>query len=273
VNKFLLACIAWLCLASIAHAGGKVLYVTHEPGRWHDYTAQLGAFRELASIAGWELTVATGDVDALMAFLRTPHFAAGQGAIVYNFCLADSRDLTAMTNLMAQTEQQGVPALLVHCAMHSWWDTFKKGREIPGNELGTARAHRKVLKQWQQTHPDTPFPAWGDFTGVASTRHGPKKPIVLDGQAGHPTTASIPNGYSTGKTELYNNHYVTRDVAPLVIGRQGKDEAIVMWQAPRGNGQIIGLTLGHADEEWTDPVFLAMLRDAVNYLLTPAPAE
>ncbi len=272
MKELLLACVTWLCLAATAHAGGKVLYVTHEPGRWHDYTAQLAAFREVAAGAGWELSVATGDVDELMAFLRTPDFAAGQGAIVYNFCLANSRDLDAMTNLMAQTKEHGGPALLVHCAMHSWWDTFKKGKEIPGNALGKARANRKVLKQWQQDHPGEPLPAWGDFTGVASTKHGPKKPIALSSED-HPATASIPASYSTGDTELYNNHYVTPDVEPLVMGRQGKDEAIVMWRAPRGKGQILGLTLGHADEEWSDPVFLAMLRDAVNYLLDPPAAE
>ncbi len=269
----LLACVALLCLASTAHGDGKVLYVTHEPGRWHGYTAQLAAFREVAAGAGWELSVATGDVDELMAFLRSPDFAAGQDAIVYNFCLANSRDLEAMNNLMAQTKEHGVSALLVHCAMHSWWDTFKKGQEIPGNALGKARASRKVLKQWQQEHPAVPLPAWGDFTGVASTKHGPKKPIALFAPAGHPATASIPAGYSTGNTELYNNHYVTPDVEPLVTGRQGKDEAVVMWRAPRGKGQIVGLTLGHADEEWTDPVFLAMLRDAVNYLVGQPTAE
>ena len=37
MNKLLLAFAAWLCLTSTVHAGGKVLYVTHEPGRWHDY--------------------------------------------------------------------------------------------------------------------------------------------------------------------------------------------------------------------------------------------
>ena len=127
----------------------------------------LAAFRGLASAAGWELTVASGDVDDTMAFLRSPDFAAGQDAIVYNFCFADSRDLDAMRNLIAQTEEHGVPALLVHCAMHSWWDTFKKGKAIEGNELGLARANKRLLKSWAKQHPDRPLPAWGDFTGIA----------------------------------------------------------------------------------------------------------
>lgn len=257
-----------LTLASgLSVADGNVLYVTHEPGRWHDYSAQLADFREVATSAEWNLSVATGNKDQLFEFLRSENFAAGQDAVVYNFCLADSRDMVAMQNLIAQTVEGGVHAVLVHCAMHSWWDSFKKGKPIPGNEAGLARADKRLLKQWQKEHPDTPLPAWGDFTGVASTKHGPKKPIALIPAEGSPLALSIPQNYLTKDTELYNNHYVTPDVRPLLHGVQGDDKAIAMWLAPRGKGQVIGLTLGHNDDEWQDPVFRALLRDAVNYLL------
>lgn len=252
---------------TLALAAGKVMYVTHEPGRWHDYSAQLADFREVADSAGWELTVASGDKDQLFEFLRSDAFASGQDAIVYNFCLADSRDMAAMQNLIAQTVEGGVPALLVHCAMHSWWDSFKKGKPIPGNMLGKARANKRLLKKWQKEHPDTPLPAWGDFTGVASTKHGPKDPIELLPAEGSPLTLEIPDDYLTRDTELYNNHYLTPDVIPLIHGVQGDDKAIAMWLAPRGEGRIIGLTLGHDDGEWKDPVFRGLLKQAVNYLM------
>lgn len=255
------------CAGTLAQANGKVMYVTHEPGRWHDYSAQLADFREVATSAGWDLTVATGDKDQLFEFLRSENFAAGQEAVVYNFCLADSGDMAAMQNLIAQTVEGGVPAVLVHCAMHSWWDSFKKGKPIPGNELGLARANKRLLKQWTKEQPDQPLPAWGDFTGVASTKHGPKKPIALLPEDNAPLTLPIPEGYRTRDTELYNNHYITPDVVPLVHGVQGDDKAIAVWLAPRGEGSIIGVTLGHADEEWDDPVFRDLLKSAVNYLL------
>ena len=265
----LLAAGLLIVTSTLAMAGNKVMYVTHEPGRWHDYTAQLADFREVAAGAGWELTVATGDKDQLFAFLKSGDFAAGQGAVVYNFCLADSRDMAAMTQLIAQTVEGGVPAVLVHCAMHSWWDSFKKGKSIPGNALDLARANKRLLKSWQQEHPDTPLPAWGDFTGVASTKHGPKKPIELIPATGSPLALDIPEGYRTKDTELYNNHYVTPDVLPLLHGVQGDDRAIAMWLVPRGKGKIIGLTLGHNDDEWKDPVFRGLLKQAVSHLLGP----
>ena len=265
--KQLLAACLLLCLPSLAQAEGKVLYVTHEPGRWHDYSAQLAAFRDLAENSKWTLTVATGDKDALFEFLRKPGFAAGQDVIVYNFCLANSRDMKAMENLIAQTRDGGIPAMLVHCAMHSWWDSFKKGKPIPGNELQLARANKRLLKSWSKDNPDRPLPAWGDFTGVASTAHGPKKPIQLTAIEHRPFATDLPPGYSTVKTELYNNHYVTPGVQPLLMGRQANDEAVVAWIVPQGASRVMGLTLGHNDDEWQDPVFLKLLENGVNFLI------
>jgi len=260
--------ILMLSLAATAFAGNKVLYVTHEPGRWHNYSDQLAVIRKLASEADWELSIATGSYDETVDFLRTPYFGLGHDAIVYNFCFADSRDMDAMTNLIHQTVGNGVPALLIHCSMHSWWDTYKKGKPIPGNAIGKARASKSLLRKWQKEHPDESMPAWGDFTGIASTGHGSKKPIELSTvQADHPATASLPKGYATSPTELYNNIYITADTVPLLMGKQGKKESVVMWLSPRGKSQIIGLTLGHAAPEWEDPVFHSLLVDSVNYLL------
>ena len=256
----LLAALFSVLVAPVALSANRVLYVTHEPGRWHEYTPQLASFREIAKEAQWELTVATGSVEETLAYLGAAEFSFGQDAIVYNFCLADSSDLAAMSNLIKQTEEYGVPALLLHCSMHSWWSTYKKGKPIPGNTVGKARANKKLLKTWQKANPDSPLPAWGDFTGVASTGHGRQKPIEVTASGDHPVTADLPPGYNTAKTELYNNHYLTDGVIPLAIGRQDKDEAIIMWLAPRGKGQLMGLTLGHGADEWSDPVFRSLLK-------------
>jgi Trehalose utilisation len=256
-----------LGLPLLAQAAGKVLYVTHEPGRWHDYTAQLNAFRAVAQGSEWDLTVASGDKDALFEFLRSANFAAEQDVVVYNFCLANSQDIGAMENLIIQTTEGGIPAMLLHCGMHSWWDTFKKGKPIPGNPLGEARANKRLLKRWQKEDPEKTLPAWGDFTGVASTGHGPKKPIQLIALEPHPLSKDLPANYSTTPTELYNNHYITPEVQPLIRGRQGKDEAVVAWLAPRGASLLLGITLGHDSDEWQDPVFLKLLENGVNFLL------
>jgi hypothetical protein len=250
----------------------KVLYVTHEPGKWHKYTPQLALFRDIAKEADWDLTVWTGEHDAQVKKLRTKDFGKGYDVIVYNFCFATSRDTEAADNLMDQTRVNGVPALLIHCAMHSWWDTYKNGKEgaintICGHYHGKAKAQEDLVKEWKKANGDKAFPAWGDFTGVASHRHGPQQPIVMTSVTkDHPITKRFPDGFATGNTELYNNAYVLDEVVPLVKGKQGNSEAIVVWTCPQGKSQVMGLSTGHGVDDWTAKPFQNLVIDGVNYL-------
>ncbi|MDX1564884.1 MAG: hypothetical protein R3236_05725 [Phycisphaeraceae bacterium] len=247
----------------------KVLYFTHEPGRYHKYKPQKEIFVKLAEKAGWDVTVWTGSYKEQVAKLRTPDFGRGYHAIVYNFCFAKSKDLEAASNLMKQTRVHGVPAMLIHCSMHSWWPTFKRGK--PGLIEGSkARTDPKLLAEWKKKNPDVPFPAWGDFTGVASGGHGPKKPItmnIVEKNKNHPAVAGYPDGFKTGNTELYNNIYVTDDVVPLIEGVQGRAKAIVMWTAPQGKSQVLGLTLGHGVGDWEASSYHTLITNSVNYLI------
>ena len=247
----------------------KVLYFTHEPGRYHKYKPQKEIFVQIAEKAGWEVTVWTGEHNAQIAKLRTPDFGKDYDAIVYNFCFAKSKDLEAASNLMLQTRAHGVPAMLIHCSMHSWWATFKNGKGglVEGSK---ARTDEKLVADWKKNHPDIPFPAWGDFTGVASGRHGPKKPInmnVVEENKNHPAVAGYPSGFKTANTELYNNIYVTDGVVPLIEGVQGKAKAIVMWTVPQGKSQVLGLTLGHGVDDWKAPSYHTLITNSVNYLI------
>lgn len=274
------ACLAVLVLSSLAgtpslaadqkKADGqkKVLYFTHEPGRYHKYTPQLALFREIGKRAGWDVEVWTGEHNAQIAKLRTPDFGKGYDAIVYNFCFAKSRDLEAASNLMKQTREHGVPCLLIHCSMHSWWDTYKNGKPgaIPRYE-GHAKADPSLVEQWLASHPGETFPAWGDFTGIASTRHGPKAPVKMNRKKDHPATARFPDGFETGNTELYNNVYQVKGVVPLIEGVQGKDSYVVMWTCPQGKSQVMGLTIGHDVGDWQAESYQNLITDGVNYLI------
>ena len=218
----------------------KVIYFTHEPGRWHKYTAQKKVFSQIATKAGWELTIMTGDHDGQIAKLRTPDFAKGYDAVVYNFCFAKSKDLEAQANLVAQTKNHGVPAMLIHCAMHSWWPTYRDGKPdaLGPDYKGKAKADPKLVAEWRKKHGDKQFPAWGDFTGVA-----------------------------TGNTELYNNIYVLDKVVPQIEGIQGNSKAIVMWLCPQGKSKVLGLTVGHGVGDWATDQYRGLIADGVNYLI------
>lgn len=257
-------------VGAASEKGGKVLYVTHESGRWHDYTAQLKIFKEqIAEGQPWNLTVLSGTHDGTLEKLHDPNFAKGYDAIVYNYCFADSEDLVSCTNVIKQTREHGIPALLIHCSMHSWWATFKRGERIKvgGKVHPSARANSDLVREWQDTHQGKSFPIYGDFTGIASGEHGPKLPITLHKMQGHPAIARLPEGHSTPAGELYDNIYRVDEVVPLVEGTQKDDKSIVMWTCPQGESQIIGLTLGHSTEEFEEEVFQNLLADSVNFLL------
>jgi len=89
-----------LLFPALALAGGKVLYVTHEPGRWHDYSQQREVFVAIADEAGWDLTVASGDKEA-------------------------------MENLINQARDGGVPALLLRNGVNF----LIGGQKSPGSAL------------------------------------------------------------------------------------------------------------------------------------------
>ena len=285
--KYLLMILAGLMISCTSvEQSRKVLYVTHEPGKYHDYTAQRKIFEGIADEAKWELTVHSGDHDSQLKNLADPTLTDGYDAVVYNFCFAHSKDLLTTENIIKQTREKGTPAMVIHCAMHSFWATFKEGDpNILGDSYkGSAKPDAQEVKKWQAEYPNKAFPIWGDFTGIASTMHGPKIPMKVTKCCDHDAIKSFPEeGYTTVNAELYNNYYIVDGVTPLLRGTQkgigykgkGKNkrkinvdaEEIVMWQVPQGKSEVVGLTTGHSTEEWQQPEYQAIIKDAVNYLL------
>lgn len=282
ISSLALVGLALAVASSAALGAGKVLYVTHEPGQWHKYTPQLTIFKdEIATRAGWDLTVMTGSYDGLVEKLKDRNFGKGYDAIVYNFCLAHSEDLDAAFNVMRQTRVHGIPAMLIHCSMHSWWPSYKSGEEgaLGEDYKGKAKADPKLVAKWKEANPKKRFPAWGDFTGVASINHGKKLPITLRKQGDHPATKDLKEGYTTPNTELYNNQYVLRRVVPILVGEQeGMKDAVVMWTCKQGKSQVMGLSLGHGavgdgPDEWETPEFQSLVINGVNYLIENPTAD
>lgn len=294
--KIFFLCTLLALLFASCSSPKKVLYVTHEPGKYHKYTPQKEIFIKVAQQEGWDLSISSGEHEPQIVELRDPKLLEGYDAIVYNFCFAKSQDLEAAANIIKQTRENGTPAMVIHCAMHSFWSTFKYGEKgALGNDYkGHALADPKLVAEWKLKHPNKPFPVWGDFTGIASTQHGPKSPIKITKCCDHPATKNLaPQGYTTTNAELYNNFYVTENVLPLLNGIQtqypkliskkraagkelsAKEKAIkpktvsstLMWVVPQGKSQVLGLTIGHDLAEWQQKEFQVLLGDSVNFLL------
>ena len=251
-----------------------VLYVTHEPGRYHDYTFQRKKFTELANSKGWNLTVLSGTHEEVENKLATDkNFADGSDVIVYNMCMAHCANPEVPHNIMQQTQKKGIPAILTHCSLHSFWPTFKeKGEKAvhPPEAHEKVHTRKELLAEWQKSHPNEVFPAWPNFTGLASTHHSPKghvKCSAIDKE--HPSLNDVADFSSTKGEELYFNFINAADspmTKTILKGEVESGSAVILWENPYAQSKIISFTLGHSSEEWEQVEFMKVLENSVEYL-------
>jgi len=205
-------------------------------GCCHDYAKQKDILAKgISARANVEFTVAY-DPDTTKKHVNpvynNPNWANGFDVIVHDECSGDVKDLTIINRIL-EPHRGGMPAVLLHCAMHAY-----KSDGFP-----------KV----------TP---WVEFTGLLSTGHGAQSPIDLTFvNTDNAITKGMTN-WQTIKEELYNNaNGKLLDTArPLTRGKQGKDEYIVTWtNTYNGKANVFCTTLGHNNQTVDDPRYLTLV--------------
>ncbi|MGE0607839.1 MAG: ThuA domain-containing protein, partial [Pirellulales bacterium] len=119
-------------------------------------------------------------------------WAQGFDVVVHDECSSDVTDLKTVEKIL-QPHRDGLPAVILHCGMHS----YRTGG-YPNS---------------------TP---WFEFTGVASTGHGPQAPIEISfTDKENPITKGLKN-WKTENEELYNNSAgkLLETARPLASGHQ-----------------------------------------------------
>jgi type 1 glutamine amidotransferase len=206
-------------------------------GCCHDYAAQQKLITEgIAARAKVEWTIAydpTNKTDKLNPVFNNPDWAKGFDVIVHDECSADVKDPEIIERIL-KPHRAGVPAVLIHCAMHS----FRS-----------------------EGYPDKDTP-WFQFTGLATTTHGPREPLTITfTDQDHAITRGL-KGWTTGNEELYNN---IRPLLPgthaLASGKQGDKESVVVWTNSYGEKKtkVFATTLGHANELVGDARYLDLI--------------
>jgi type 1 glutamine amidotransferase len=168
-------------------------------------------------------------------------WSQGYDVIIHDECSSEVKDVEYVDNILA-AHKKGVPAVNLHCAMHS----YRVGEFVKPVQAGSADA------------------LWFDFIGLQSNAHGPQVPIeVTFVDTEHPTTAGSKN-WTTIKEELYNN--VTMLTAhPLAKGKQvvrGKEvESVVVWTNAYGPNKtrVWSTSLGHNNETVADERYLDLV--------------
>lgn len=182
-------------------------------------------------------------------------WAKGYDVVIHDECSAKVTERPYIDRILA-AHRSGVPAVNLHCAMHSYrWGDFR-----------------------QPVEPGADNFAWYEMIGVQSTAHGPKEPIeVVIADSEHPITKGM-KGWTTGKEELYNNVRVYGATTPLIVGKQMVpprkqqlkinpdakpvlEEAVVAWTNRYGpkKTRIFSLSLGHQNETVKDDRYLEIV--------------
>jgi hypothetical protein len=258
--KFLTGALA-LSLSTLpaAHAESvrpiKVLIVSG--GCCHDYPAQRAllerALKErmpaVVSHAYYDPKPREKATRPALPIYGNPHYADGQDVVIHAECAADEDSAAALDAVLAP-HRKGIPAVNLHCAMHS----YRSGTWKQPVKAGDANAR------------------WFEFTGIQSSGHGPQSPIRLAlADKAHPIAADfVP--YTTGKDELYNN-LSSFGVTPVLTGVQPESgiEAernkvyTVAWThsyGPKG-ARVFSTTLAHNLAVMEDPRYLDLVARGV----------
>ncbi len=206
-------------------------------GCCHNYAFQAAALTNaVGKLAAVEWTIVnqggTG-TRAEIPLYDNPDWAKGFDVVIHNECFADTTN-TAYIRRITSVHAAGVPAVVIHCAMH--------------------------------TYRTTDIDDWRKFLGVTSRRHDhqgkyPVKPVAAD----HPIMKGFPESWVTPMDELYVIEKLWPDAKALAtsVSEQDGKTYPVAWINQSGKARVFGTTFGHSDDTWRDPVFLRYVSQGV----------
>lgn len=214
-------------------------------GCCHDYAKQKDILAEGIAARAHVEVVAAYDADTTTMHLNPvyakPNWADGFDVIIHDECSSNVKDLAVIDRILAP-HGEGLPAVLLHCGMHSYRS---------------------------EGYPAAVTP-WFAFTGLQSTGHGPQAPIDISFVAdGSPITKGLAN-WRTINEELYNNSAgkLLETATPLARGvqttknREGKEttnDFVVAWTNDYKGTKVFATTLGHNNSTVADPRYLDLV--------------
>ena len=205
----------------------KALLLTTQ-GVYHDYERQTTLLTEgLARQINIRFDVSLAELDRW----RGTDFGEGYDVIVYNICMADNTDGALIANLRRQTEQLGIPAIVLHCTMHSFRETDQ----------------------------------WWPLYGLKTTAHDPLGVLETRRVLDHPVLNGIPQNWTLASDELYINLAFDAEGLLEARGEDGADH-VVAWLTSSNGTNLFGTTAGHSDETMADPLFHRLVANGILFV-------
>lgn len=210
----------------------KALLITG--GCCHEYDKQKDILKEgieaRAMVVVSHVHTSDTTTKARFSIYEDPNWAKDYDIILHDECTSDVIEPQYVENIL-NAHRSGIPAVNLHCAMHSY--------RLPGKD------------------------DWFQFVGIQSAAHGPQKPIeitFIDRE--NPITKPLEN-WTTVNEELYNNLKLFPTAKPLARGRQDigskVDDYVVVWTNQFGKARVFSTTLGHNTATVADPRYLDLV--------------
>ena len=201
-------------------------------GCCHDYDAQKRILTEGISARAnvtWTIVQEGGDTRTHEASIYTnADWAKGYDVVLHNECFGYVTNV-AFVGRIAAAHSNGVPAVVLHCSIHSY-------RMAPTD-------------------------AWRQVLGVSSYAHERRRTFqVINLKPGDPVMHGFPTEWTDPEDELYQIRKLWPDCVPLAkgIGEKGA-EHVCVWLNTCGRGRIFGTTMGHSPETMSMPVYLDLV--------------
>ena len=201
-------------------------------GCCHDYDRQkLILTRGISARANvrWTVVHQGGtSTDTKIPLYTDPNWADGFDIVVHNECFAHVTDKEFVDRIL-KPHREGLPAILVHCAMHCY-----------------------------RVDDDR----WFEFCGVQSPGHGPHYSYTIDNhKPDHPIMTGFGERFVVPKGELYHAAKVFDTATPLAIAhRQDNNEPqVCIWTNDYRGTRVFATTVGHYNETMVEPTYLDMM--------------
>jgi type 1 glutamine amidotransferase len=162
-------------------------------------------------------------------------WAKGFDIVVHNECSADVTD-PAFLRTIAAGHQTGIPAVVIHCSMHSY--------------------RTATVDDWRE------------LLGVTSRRHTAAHRITVKWSSENPVAKGLA-AWVTPVDELYviEKFWPNSRAVGTAVSPEDQKEYPLAWTSDYHGARVFGTTLGHGNDTWNDPVFRELLARGFKWAL------
>lgn len=210
----------------------RVLMITG--GGWHDYDTQMhileGGLTERIGKIVFTIDHESGDApDQQLTRHETTEWAENFDVVLYNHCHSRIDDVEYIEGIVEAHVEYQIPAVMVHCAMHSYRGETTK---------------------------------WFEFSGGRSHRHESHRPYTVEALDNeHPVMVNFPRTWRTPHGELYIITELYQGAEPLAraYGKDTERYHDVVWVHEYEGVRVFSSTIGHHNVTMEHDVNLNLL--------------